>query len=540
MRDRWMALAEIPDRVEWVFGIDEDDHDSINSLAGLRCHVSKEGGGCCRAYNETAASTDGEVIVCASDDVYPIPLWDTEIVKRFGDVSQPRVMSVSDGIRKDRLVPIQILTRAWFDRFGFIFPPQFKSMFGDVWLIERAWRDGCMIDANDLIFEHKHPYFGTAENDAVYEAENAPERYKDGEIALKDALEKLPISLCMIVGNEEENIQRCLEAASGVADEICMVRAVGTQTPDHTIMFAKAIANRYQIPFRFSEYQNSKPFPHVDDFAAARNLSFSLATGHWCLWLDADDVICPVNFLRIREVARAARFKAYSFKYVMPTGAEYLRERLIKRGEGIWRNPVHETCEVSDIVCAVPQVEIHHKPKDGTRPESARRNLAILQDVTKDLPRHWYYYHAELFRLGNKEEATSSGIAALKILPQAMFCERYEVFLNLIDLDPDRAEQWIWQAIATDPMRREAFAYLVQHAMAHGQIQKALVYFKTLDAIPEPNPKPWTHRACFHGWARDYLFVRLLRAAGETQRAADLHAKCMRQEQYAKGVSAYE
>ena len=34
-------------------------------------------------------------------------------------------------------------------------------------------------------------------------------------------------------------------------------------------------------------------FPWVEDFAKARNFSFSKATQQYCLWLDADDVLTP-------------------------------------------------------------------------------------------------------------------------------------------------------------------------------------------------------------------------------------------------------
>jgi hypothetical protein len=537
MRDLWLAQAANPANIEWVFGIDDDDLPSRQILTAYPHNISAAGGGCCRAYNETAAKTDGQLIVCASDDVHPIPNWDAVIVERLGDVFSPLVLSVSDGKRTDRLVPIQILTRAWFNRYGYIFPPQFKSMYGDVWLIERAWRDGCMINANDLVFEHKHPFFGTAEMDEVYANENAADRYSDGERIKDELLEHLPISLCMIVGNEEAVIERCLESAKGIIDELCVVRALGTTEPDRTIEIASQWATRNRIPFYSGEYKNTEPFPHVDNFAAARNLSYSLATKFWTMWLDADDTLTEINCKRIREVAKGARFDGYYFLYKMPNGGEYQRERLIQRGKGVWRNAVHEVCKVQGDSCKVPQVEVHHTPPPKKEKSSATRNLNILQGEVESIPRNWYYYHEELFLLNKVQEATTAGVAALKILPDSMPDERYEVCLNLSTLDPERARTWIFQAIQINPIRREAYAYLSLWALSEGHTTDAVIFFSQMDVIPVPDPKPWTHRASWYGWARNYLLIKLLRAKGRNSEADAQHEVFMKDPEYVAGVA---
>ena len=44
----------------------------------------------------------------------------------------------------------------------------------------------------------------------------------------------------MIVGNVEEYIARCLDSFKPIADEICVVRAIGNSDPDKTIEIALA------------------------------------------------------------------------------------------------------------------------------------------------------------------------------------------------------------------------------------------------------------------------------------------------------------
>ena len=83
------------------------------------------------------------------------------------------------------------------------------------------------------------------------------------------------ISLCMIIRDEEEVLGRCLESVADLVDEIILV---DTGSQDRTREIARHFTEKV--------YE----FPWIDDFAAARNFSFSKASCDYCMWLDADDV----------------------------------------------------------------------------------------------------------------------------------------------------------------------------------------------------------------------------------------------------------
>ena len=99
----------------------------------------------------------------------------------------------------------------------------------------------------------------------------------------------ISVSLCMIVKNEEDVLERCLTSAAALADEIIIV---DTGSTDRT----KEIAARFtSLIF---------DFPWRDDFAAARNESFAHASMDYCMWLDADDVLLEADqavFLALKE-----------------------------------------------------------------------------------------------------------------------------------------------------------------------------------------------------------------------------------------------
>jgi hypothetical protein len=551
IRQLWLAAAAHPEAVEWIFGIDEDDAEACRLLANEPHTVSPAGGGGVRAFNAASAQTTGEIIISGCDDVYPIPRWDEVIVERFAKASNgvapfpPLVLLTGDGHRTDRLATHIFITRAWYDRFGFMFPPKFRTVGPDVWLTERAARDGCLVNALDLNFEHRHPFYHKVETDSVYEFQNNPANYELALNCLAELLEPLPISLCMITGNEIVNgeclLTRCLDRAAGAFDELCLVRAIGTASPDETVELAQKWCAERNVKFHFAEYANQLPCPHCDDFAAARNLSFSLATQYWCLWLDADDSLDAEAVKNIREASAQTRFEGQRYRYVMPTGGEFFRERLIKRGLGVWSGTVHETCSLTNgDFCDVKAVAIRHEPPAGKDPRSAARNLRILEATPDKTPRQLFYHHEELLRAGKKDAARVAGLAALEKLTDQYPAERYEICLNLAELAPDETEHWAFEAIKLDPLRREALSQLVQAALHAGEVARAIIYFRWMDSIPVPNPKPWTHRNIWHGWARNYLRVLILRAGNNHSKAAAEHAAFMADPEYAAATGEFE
>ncbi|MFZ5354297.1 MAG: glycosyltransferase [Bacillota bacterium] len=90
----------------------------------------------------------------------------------------------------------------------------------------------------------------------------------------------MDISLCMIVKNEEKNLDKCLALASGYFSEIVIV---DTGSNDKT----KEISQKYTDKVYYFEW--------CDDFAKARNYAISLTSKDWILTLDADEFITEIN-----------------------------------------------------------------------------------------------------------------------------------------------------------------------------------------------------------------------------------------------------
>lgn len=84
------------------------------------------------------------------------------------------------------------------------------------------------------------------------------------------------LSLCMIVKNEEDNLDKCLSLARPHVDEIVVV---DTGSTDRTLEIAR----------KYADVLDEIPWP--GSFAVARNHSLSLATSDYILILDGDEYI---------------------------------------------------------------------------------------------------------------------------------------------------------------------------------------------------------------------------------------------------------
>ena len=187
------------------------------------------------------------------------------------------------------------------------------------------------------------------------------------------------VSLCMIVRDEEHNLEACLAPVAHLFDEIIII---DTGSHDRTVEIAR----------RFTQHVHHLEW--CDDFAAARNVSLRHATGDWIFWLDADDRISPENVERLK--ATLGSLPNHPVEYMMdvvcrpPTlGApETLisHPRLFRRHADLhWHGRVHEQlrpCPITlgfEVVYSDVRIEHVGYADAAVRQKKRRRDLRLLR-----------------------------------------------------------------------------------------------------------------------------------------------------------------
>lgn len=183
------------------------------------------------------------------------------------------------------------------------------------------------------------------------------------------------VSICVIVKNEAELLERCLNSIKGAADEIVVV---DTGSTDNTVEIAKKCgANVLCTQWR-------------DDFAWARNLSIENAHGSWILWLDADDVVPPESILLLNKLKLQKPDCVFGFtiRNQRPgnTGSEFIQARMFPNRPDIYfERRIHEQVMPSALRLGMKMetrsdiiIEHHGYADPATMKKKALRNVKLL------------------------------------------------------------------------------------------------------------------------------------------------------------------
>ena len=334
------------------------------------------------------------------------------------------------------------------------------------------------------------------------------------------------LSLCIIVGNVENYIARFIESFKPLADEIVVVRAIGNQTPDRTVEIAESLGCVIA-----SEYHNKTihaQWPHVDDFAAARQKAFDAASHDLIMWADTDDVIDPESIKRIRETIDLLPedFDGIQFAYHVPEdGLTVQRERIIRKGRAHWQSPIHEFLQFSENpkVASVDGAVILHRP-EGTRERNDERNLQILESIEHPTTSQKFHLFQSLRAVGRINEAASVVCELLKSNDENIgTAEKYELFIAAGQMadNIDIRLQMNLQALSVDPSRKEAYGELCLCYIGLGRNEDALAITTAMMA-QDGSGSAWNVRRKYAGYLGYQLHGMALRACGRDAEADEI------------------
>lgn len=230
----------------------------------------------------------------------------------------------------------------------------------------------------------------------------------------------IKLSACLIVKNEEKQLERCLRSVQPIVDEIVVV---DTGSTDRTL----EIAEKYGAVIGHFEW--------CDDFAAARNESLRLATGNWALWIDADEELDPESFTQIREAVMRPQFAGYYMKIVnfmdeKVAANTYVHTavRLFRKIEGIgFTGRIHEQIvngfkEKGYIPATLTKGVINHYGYQAAvmnEKKKIERTISMLKKEVEEAPQepfHWFNLANAYSVAAMTSEAESAGRKCVELI----------------------------------------------------------------------------------------------------------------------------
>ena len=181
----YMRLANHPEQIGVAISCDDDDtsmsrnlvheelHRILSKTAWHRIFMSpnKSKIEACNA-NMNDISWDWDIVVLVSDDMIPqVQGWD-DVVRIHMTSDTNRILWFNDGHQGEKLNTLCVFGRAMYNHFGYLYHPDYKSLFCDTELTDLCrgeLKDRCLYIPYCII-RHEHPGTGYAQNmDALYD-----------------------------------------------------------------------------------------------------------------------------------------------------------------------------------------------------------------------------------------------------------------------------------------------------------------------------------------------------------------------------------
>lgn len=271
-----------------------------------------------------------------------------------------------------------------------------------------------------------------------------------------------PVSLCMVVKNEERNLPRCLESVEGVAGEIVVV---DTGSTDHTVQIAESYGARV-LAFDFS----------TPDFSAARNFGIARANKPWILVLDGDEALAAGDDARVLRFAELNENAGYYLERRNHFGdsctTDFAVRLFPRRPEYRYRGRVHETVDASILEnggrlvrCGV---RIEHRPVANPT-DRARKSLWYLGILHEEIEANpaddsrLDFLAAEYHQMARFDAAAEVAEEIARRRPREPRAHLVAgIYHWVYQSDAERARADFRRALELRPDDREALEYLSQ------------------------------------------------------------------------------
>lgn len=197
--EKWLSNSGYTD-IEIIISIDSDDpqKDLYISEYSWQKVIINDNRSAVDAINNAAKESKGDIIIVVSDDTDCPNNWANKILNAVS-YREDFVLKVGDGIQ-NWLCTMPVIDRKYYERFGYIYYPEYSHMFCDTEFTHIADCLGKIIQRNDLRFPHEHYCVGKAKKDHINERADAT--WKQGmQLYLKRVRERFGLDSSIDIFN---------------------------------------------------------------------------------------------------------------------------------------------------------------------------------------------------------------------------------------------------------------------------------------------------------------------------------------------------
>lgn len=190
----WMGKAKFPNDIQYILSIDTEDCALYwNALIKEKVDID----GLCKASdNKSAIEAINKVVHLAKSDLFIVVSDDFDCFQDWDEYLLTRLIDCNDFIVKtydgeqDWLITLPIMDRTYYNRFGYIYHPDYKHMFSDTEMTTVAHYLNKVIDlqSNINVFTHNHYTTGAMEKDKINEKNDAT--WSQGEELFRERLSR--------------------------------------------------------------------------------------------------------------------------------------------------------------------------------------------------------------------------------------------------------------------------------------------------------------------------------------------------------------
>jgi hypothetical protein len=244
-RQIWLDRATNPERVEHIFGIQSDDDASVRAFMDYSHGVSvpppEWASSSVANWNTAAALSTGEILIVIADDLTPPQGWDEQVEKLpAGD--KEWACYVPDTVRSDGLMCHPILSRALYNKRGYVFHPDYFGVFCDNDFTVRTQLECPILQVKGLEWNHDHPSNGTRKEDDIVRHQNSEAAYRYGATKMVEMWPMLTLfNRCRSV---ESDIHAHLLRLAQLARECNHVTEFGVRSGMSTFSFLHGLSNK--------------------------------------------------------------------------------------------------------------------------------------------------------------------------------------------------------------------------------------------------------------------------------------------------------